>query len=63
MEKFVVRTTLHGLDGTLRYWRSRTPAERIAAVEELRRRHMGLAPDDAEPRLQRVCRVAQRQRG
>ena len=63
MEKVAYRTTLHGADGTLRYWLSRSPAERIAAVEELRRRHLGLTDDDVEPRLQRVCRVAQRQRG
>jgi hypothetical protein len=49
----------------LRYWRARTPAERIAAVELLRRDlHLPLgAPADAEPRLQRVCRVVQRPRG
>jgi hypothetical protein len=46
----------------LTYWRSRSVAERLAAVEVLRReaepepgRH------DAEPRLQRICRVTRRE--
>jgi hypothetical protein len=45
----------------LAFWLSRPMAERIAAVEALRQANR--APDestDAEPRLQRVCRVAQR---
>jgi hypothetical protein len=47
----------------LLYWLARTPQERIAAVELLRRQHHGEEPADAEPRLQRVCRVVQRTRG
>jgi hypothetical protein len=45
----------------LAFWLSRPMAERIAAVEALRQSNR--SPDespDAEPRLQRVCRVAQR---
>ena len=46
----------------LRYWLSRPMAERIAAVEALRLQAEPPAiPTDAQPRLQRVCRVAQRQ--
>jgi hypothetical protein len=46
----------------LAYWLSRPMTERIAAVEELRAKSRATegAPD-AEPRLQRVCRVAPRQ--
>ncbi|MBC7993832.1 MAG: hypothetical protein H7Z15_11375 [Rhizobacter sp.] len=40
----------------LAYWLARPMAERIAAVEALRMQ----AFPDAEPRLQRVCRVVQR---
>jgi hypothetical protein len=48
----------------LAYWLSRPMAERIAAVEVLRQQAFGAkAPGDAEQRLQRVCRVTQRQRG
>jgi hypothetical protein len=46
----------------LRWWLSRTPEERIAAVEQLRREHHQIKEGDAEPRLQRVCRVVQRAR-
>ena len=45
----------------LSYWRSRTAQERLAAVESLRVLHEGFADNpDAQPRLQRVCRVVQR---
>jgi hypothetical protein len=48
----------------LAYWLARPMAERIAAVELLRQQAFGAsAPSDAEQRLQRVCRVTQRQRG
>lgn len=48
----------------LAYWLSRPMAERIAAVEVLRQQAFGgKAPHDAEQRLQRVCRITQRQRG
>jgi hypothetical protein len=48
----------------LAFWRSRPVAERLAAVELLRRQALGItANEDAEPRLQGVCRIAQRSRG
>jgi hypothetical protein len=47
----------------LRWWLSRPPEERIAAVELLRREHHPIKEGDAEPRLQRVCRVVQHARG
>jgi hypothetical protein len=47
----------------LHWWLSRPPEERIAAVEQLRREHHQVKEGDAEPRLQRVCRVVQRARG
>jgi hypothetical protein len=48
----------------LAYWLSRPMAERIAAVEVLRQQFFAQThPGHAEPRLQRVCRVTQRQRG
>jgi hypothetical protein len=48
----------------LAYWLSRPMAERIGAVEVLRQQALGSKEGlDAEQRLQRVCRVAQRQRG
>jgi hypothetical protein len=48
----------------LAYWLSRPMAERIAAVEVLRQQAFGDQGNrDAEQRLQRICRIAQRQRG
>jgi hypothetical protein len=41
----------------LRYWRARTPEERIAAVEILRREHWGITDANAEPAMERVCSV------
>ncbi|MDZ7652893.1 MAG: hypothetical protein U5L03_10245 [Burkholderiaceae bacterium] len=62
MEKVVTRTTLRGAPSDLAYWRSRPVEERIAALESLRRKALAARPD-AEQRLQRVCRVTQRERG
>jgi hypothetical protein len=64
MEKIVRLTTLRRQQaGDLAYWLSRPMAERMAAVESLRQQASNPASaSDAEPRLQRVCRVAQRAR-
>jgi hypothetical protein len=42
----------------LAYWLAKTPGERIAAIEFLRRQH-----DGSSARLQRVARVVQQTRG
>lgn len=58
MEKIVTRWELGDLAAAkadLAYWLSRSPEERLAAVEELRRRFYG-----DPPRLQRVARVFRR---
>lgn len=58
IEKVVTRRDLAqqgaALDD-LAYWLSRPPAERIAAVEALRKQHHG-----SSERLQRTARVVQR---
>jgi hypothetical protein len=41
----------------LRYWLARTPVERIAAVEILRREYWCITDVSAEPAMERVCRV------
>jgi len=41
----------------LNYWLSKTPQERILAVEELRRQYAG-----SEARLQRVVRIVKRKK-
>jgi hypothetical protein len=62
-----VRVTTRGALATegsadLRYWLSRPPCERFAAVERLRQEYIA-EHFDVEPRLQRVYRVTQRTRG
>jgi hypothetical protein len=61
IRKFVSRRSLADSSEVLQnlaYWRSRSPEERIAAVEHLRRTHVG-----ASARLQRSARVIQRPPG
>jgi hypothetical protein len=57
-----LQKTKHQAAADLAYWLSRPMAERIAAVEVLRLQAFAHTPNDAEQRLQRVCRVTQRQR-
>ena len=58
------KTALHQAGGKapgdLQYWLSQPVQARIAAVEELRRQVAGY---DAEPRLQRVCRITRLKQG
>jgi hypothetical protein len=61
MDKVIVRTRRSSPSQDRRYWLSKTPAERLAALEFLRQQYLATLPD-AEQRLQRVCRVAQRAR-
>ena len=63
--KVVRKTTLHEANDDVRdvaYWLSRPVAERLEAVEELRRPVMEALPLD-EQRLQRVYRVTTLKRG
>jgi len=58
IEKIVQKGNLKGFSevkGNLAYWLSKTPEERVAAVEHLRREHNG-----STARLQRVAKVFQR---
>lgn len=59
MEKTVSKARLGESRSDAAYWLSRPPAERLAAVEELRREYHRWR-HDAEPRLQRVSLVARR---
>ena len=63
--KVIRKTTLHEANDDVRdvaYWLSRPVAERLAAVEALRRPVMEALPL-AEQRLQRVYRVTTLKRG
>jgi hypothetical protein len=70
MERVITRAPRQGQQARdLQWWLSRPMAERIAAVEGLRREALlsestiDTQPEarDAEPRLQRVCRIVARQ--
>ena len=50
---------LHEVQSDLQYWLAKSPTERIAAVEVLRRQMIG-EPRGAGSRLQRVCSITSR---
>ncbi len=63
MALVVTRTSIdrtETIDDDLDFWLSRPVAERIAAVEILRRRVFGGDSGATGSRLQRVCRIIQR---
>jgi hypothetical protein len=71
MERVITHASRHSQQARdLQWWLSRPMAERLAAVEALRREALrsestiDTEPEarDAEPRLQRVCRIVARQR-
>ena len=55
MEKIVKIIGLREEQSDLSYWLSKSPEERLAAIETLRQQYVRLK--GLEPRLQRVCRV------
>ena len=55
MEKVVRIIGLHDHQSDLIYWLSKTPQERLAAIEILRLQYVRLKR--IQPRLQRVCRI------
>ena len=63
MDRVVSRQPRHLQQAAdLAFWLSRPMAERMAAVELLRQQAINpMGTADVEPRLQRICRVAQRQ--
>lgn len=44
MDKVVVRTRRHAPSQDRHYWRAKTPAERLAALELLRQQHIAQLP-------------------
>lgn len=57
MEKVITKTSKTDANTDIRYWLSRTPEERIAAVEFLR----GQTYDNTAARLQRVYTVVKKE--
>jgi hypothetical protein len=54
-----VKVDLKSEQSDFAYWQSQSPAARLAALEEIRREYHRWKYD-AEPRLQRVYRIAKR---
>ncbi len=56
IDKVVTRKHLHDEDNDLEYWQSRSPMERLAALEEIRREYH-IWRYDGETRMTCVARV------
>lgn len=59
MEKIVKKTSLREKQSDLNYWVSKTPLERLAALEYLRQQYINFNKN-VQPRLQRVCKITNR---
>ena len=59
IERVVNKLPLKSAPSDLQYWLSKTPTERVAAVEVLRRQVIG-EYSGTESRLQRVCTIISR---
>lgn len=57
MKKIVTKTKLVEQKSDFSYWQSKSYAERLAALEEIRREYNNWKYTDAEQRFQRVYRV------
>ncbi|CAN5235597.1 hypothetical protein BH09BAC5_BH09BAC5_03220 [soil metagenome] len=51
------KTKLNEETNDLAYWLTKTPAERLAALEVLRIRYLKFFKNGTESRLQRVCSI------
>ncbi|WP_133120136.1 toxin secretion, membrane fusion protein [Rhodohalobacter barkolensis] len=63
MEKYVKKYHLEDpqqYEDEREYWRSKTPEERLLALEQLRKQYMKLKGIDAEQGVQRVCEIIKR---
>lgn len=56
MEKVLKITTLKEKTSDFAFWSTKSPLERLEAIELLRQHYFSLNKD-VQPRLQRVCRV------
>lgn len=57
IEKVVTKSKLGEEKSDFAYWQTKSYAERLAALEEIRREYNSWKYTDAEQRFQRVCRV------
>lgn len=57
IEKVVTKVKLGAKDSDFYYWQTKSYAERLAALEEIRSEFNEWKYGDAQPRLQRVYRI------
>ena len=57
IQKVVVKQQMKNEPSQVGYWLSRSPGERIAALESIRREYNDWKYTDAEQRFQRVYRI------
>lgn len=62
MEKVIRKTTTKEQQSDLEYWLTKTPQERLAALEFLRQQNINFNKN-VQPGLQRVCRVISQKPG
>lgn len=64
MEKFIKIYALGEEPETdLAYWLTKTPEERLTALEIIRQRYIDLKYNGIRQGLQRVCRIVERKQG
>lgn len=56
MEKVLKITSIKEKQSDYSYWMTKTPQERLEAIEFLRQQYIKFK-DDLQPGLQRVCRI------
>ncbi len=57
IEKVVTKSSLGKTDSDFTFWQTKSYAERLQALEEIRHEYNNWKYTDAEQRFQRVCRV------
>lgn len=61
--KVIQKTTINKKASDVTYWRTKTYAERLAALEDIRREYNSWKYSDAEQRFQRVYRIIEPEQG
>ena len=59
MEKVLKITSVNEKQSDYTYWKTKTPQERLAAIEFLRQQFIDNR-NDSKPGLQRICKVTNR---
>ncbi len=60
MDKVVSIVRLKEQQSGFAYWETKSPQERLTAIELLRNQYIRFIKKDAAPRLQSVCRVVRK---